>query len=102
MLLTSTLLKINSIVMSVIFFFPLAFIAFFEAELDPSKNKWVKDLLSHPDEGSEDSPADQDPQVDGEDADRGLVISKVPFKELISVFPDTTQVKPFNSPLNRF
>lgn len=78
--------------MGTVFFIPLALVALFEAELDPSKNKWVKDWLSHPDEGSEDTPENQDPEVDGEDAERGLKISKVPFKELITVFPDTTQV----------
>lgn len=83
--------KINRVVMSILFFIPLAVIALFEAELDPSKNKWVKDFLSHPDQGLEDNPESQDPVVDGEDASKGLVISKVKFKELISVFPDTTQ-----------
>lgn len=78
--------------MSTIFFIPLALIALFEAELDPSKNKWIKDWLTHPDEGSEDSPECQNPEVDGEDAERGLRITKVPFHELIKVFPDTTQV----------
>lgn len=37
-------------------------------------------------------PEFQDPEVDGEDAAAGLRISKVPFKELISVFPDVTHV----------
>ncbi|KAJ3484123.1 hypothetical protein NLI96_g5862 [Meripilus lineatus] len=86
-----TYAKMNKIVMSTIFFIPLALIALFEAELDPSKNKWIKDWLTHPDEGSEDSPECQNPEVDGEDAERGLRITKVPFHELIKVFPDTTQ-----------
>jgi hypothetical protein len=43
------------------------------------------------DEGSEDSPGNRDPIVD-DPACEGLEISKVPFSELIKVFPDTTQV----------
>ena len=80
-------------VMSVLFFIPLVTIGIFEAELDPSKNKWVKDWLANPDQGMDDSPEARDPEVDGEDAER-LKISKVPFEELIKVFPDTTHVRP--------
>ncbi|EMD40953.1 hypothetical protein CERSUDRAFT_111528 [Gelatoporia subvermispora B] len=85
-----TYTKINRSVMLVLFFFPLCIIALYEADLDPSKNKWVKDWLSHPDEGLEDNPQFQNPEVAPEDADRGLVISKVPFDELVKQFPDTT------------
>ncbi|EKM59313.1 uncharacterized protein PHACADRAFT_249722 [Phanerochaete carnosa HHB-10118-sp] len=81
--------KLNRFVMFILFFFPLAFIGLFEAELDPSKNKWVNDWLLHPDQGMEDSPEYRDPEVDGEDAARGLKISRVPFEELVKVFPDT-------------
>ncbi|OBZ76077.1 Calcium channel YVC1 [Grifola frondosa] len=84
-----TYAKINRYVMLVVFFIPLSVIAIYEAELDPSKNKWVKDWLSHPDEGEEDIPQYQDPEVLGEDRDRGLQISKVPFSQLIAAFPDT-------------
>lgn len=78
--------------MTVLFFVPLVAISIFEAELDPSKNKWVKDWLANPDQGMDDSPEARDPEVDGADADR-LKISKVPFEELIKVFPDTTHVR---------
>jgi len=81
---------INGWMMSVLFFIPLSVIAVYEAELDPAKNKWVKDWLSHPDEGLVGSAEYQDPEVDGEDATKGLKISVVPFAELIKVFPDTT------------
>ncbi|KAF7792876.1 hypothetical protein EIP86_003977 [Pleurotus ostreatoroseus] len=84
-----TYAQINKMVMSVLFFIPLVTIGIFEAELDPSKNKWVKDWLANPDQGMDDSPEARDPEVDGEDAER-LKISKVPFEELIKVFPDTT------------
>ena len=39
-----------------------------------------------------DTPEYRDPDVDGEDAARGLKISRVPFEELVRVFPDTTHV----------
>ncbi|KAI0772122.1 hypothetical protein BD413DRAFT_548533 [Trametes elegans] len=81
---------INRYVMSVVFFVPLCVIALYEAQLDPSKNRWVKDWFSSPDEGGEDAPHFQDPEIDGEDAARGLRISKKPFQELVAVFPDTT------------
>lgn len=83
--------------MVTIFFIPLLVIALFEAELDPSKNKWVQDWLAHPDQGLDDVPEHRDPEVDGADAERGLKISTVPFDELVKVFPDTTHVsrKPF-------
>lgn len=79
--------------MTVLFFVPLVAISVFEAELDPSKNKWVKDWLANPDQGMDDSPEARDPEVDGVDADR-LTISRVPFEELVKVFPDTTHVRP--------
>lgn len=78
--------------MLTLFFFPLATIAVYEAELDPSKNKWVHNWLSHPDQGLEDTPEYRDPEVDGEDAAQGLKISTVPFEDLVKVFPDLTHV----------
>ncbi|TCD69242.1 hypothetical protein EIP91_008345 [Steccherinum ochraceum] len=81
---------INGWVMSVLFCVPLSVIALYEAELDPAKNKWMKDWLSHPDEGLVGSAEYQDPEVDGEDAAKGLHISTVPFAELVKVFPDVT------------
>lgn len=43
------------------------------------------------DEGSEDTPENRDPSVDDPRC-HGLEISKVPFEELIKVFPNTAQV----------
>ncbi|GJE84363.1 hypothetical protein PsYK624_004390 [Phanerochaete sordida] len=76
--------------MFTLFLLPLAVIGLFEAELDPSKNKWVNAWLSHPDQGEADVPEYRDPAVDGADAAKGLQISRVPFAELVKVFPDTT------------
>ncbi|KAH9948400.1 hypothetical protein B0H21DRAFT_690173 [Amylocystis lapponica] len=86
-----TYAKINRYVMFVVLFVPLSFIALYEAELDPAKNKWVKDWLSYADEDEADAPEFQDPAVDAADAARGLSISKVPFTELVKAFPDTTR-----------
>ncbi|KAJ3556721.1 hypothetical protein NM688_g1867 [Phlebia brevispora] len=82
--------QFNRIVMSVLFFIPLLVIGIYETELDPSKNKWVKDWLSHPDQGLDDAPEARDPVVDGEDGERGLKISTISFDDLVKVFPDTT------------
>lgn len=85
-------MQINRYVMLTVFFVPLCMIALYEAQLDPSKNHWIKDWFSSPDEGGEDAPHYQDPEVTGADAARGLQISKKQFKELIAAFPDTTHV----------
>lgn len=78
--------------MLVTFFAPLSIIALYEAELEPSKNKWIKDWLSNPDEGGEDAPEFENPDVHEDDAARGLKISKVAFEDLVKAFPDTTHV----------
>ncbi|KAI0960415.1 hypothetical protein AcW1_004936 [Taiwanofungus camphoratus] len=87
----ATYARINRYVMLVVFFIPLSIIAVYEAELDPAKNKWVKDWLSHPDEGDEDNERHQNPEAGSEDAEHGLEISKVLFEDIVKVFPDTTQ-----------
>ncbi|KAI0832626.1 hypothetical protein BC628DRAFT_1347619 [Trametes gibbosa] len=86
----NTYAKINRHVMQVVFFIPLCMIALYEAQLDPAKNRWVKDWFSSPDEGGEDAPHFHDPEVNGAEAARGLKISKKAFRELVAVFPDTT------------
>ena len=78
--------------MLVLFFVPLCAIALYEAELDPAKNRWVRELFAHPDEGGADAPEFEDPGVHAEDAAKGLAISRVPFEELVRAFPDTTRV----------
>ncbi|KAI0747298.1 calcium activated cation channel [Irpex lacteus] len=76
--------KLNRIIMSVLFFIPLTTIALYEAELSPSKNQWVKDWLSHPDQALDDVPEHRDPVVEGVDKDKGWEISRVKFEELSS------------------
>ncbi|KZT05660.1 calcium activated cation channel [Laetiporus sulphureus 93-53] len=86
----TTYAKINRYVMLVIFFVPLSIVALYEAELEPSKNRWIKDWLAHPDEGGEGTPEFENPEVHADDAAKGLKISKVPFVELVKLFPDAT------------
>ncbi|KAI0335667.1 hypothetical protein GY45DRAFT_1317046 [Cubamyces sp. BRFM 1775] len=85
-----TYAKINHYVMLVVFFVPLCVIALYEAQLDPAKNRWVKDWFRDADEAGSDAPHFQDPEVEGADAARGLKICKKPFSELVAAFPDTT------------
>lgn len=78
--------------MLVIFFIPMVFIGFFEAVIDPNRNVWLRDWV-HSAITSDDTPDARDPKVTGKDAERGLVISKIPFTELIKEFPKTTMVR---------
>jgi hypothetical protein len=78
--------KLNRSVMSVLFFIPMAIIALYES-FSP-KRRWLDDFINGPPE-DEDSPLARDPDVGGEDAESGLVISRVPFSELVKAFPNT-------------
>jgi hypothetical protein len=75
--------------MSVLFFIPMAIIALYES-FSP-KRRWLDDFINGPPE-DEDSPLARDPDVGGEDAESGLVISRVPFSELVKAFPNTHEV----------
>lgn len=83
--------QINRYVMLILFFIPMVFIGFFEAVIDPNRNVWLREWV-HSTIDSDDTPDARDPKVSGNDAERGLVISKVPFAELIKEFPKTTMV----------
>ncbi|KAH9833732.1 uncharacterized protein C8Q71DRAFT_838808 [Rhodofomes roseus] len=83
--------RINRCVMMVLFCIPLCIIALYESELDPSKNRWVRDLFAYSDEGGEDTPEFENPSVHPDDFAKGLEISRVPFEELVKMFPDTTR-----------
>jgi len=85
-----TYAQLNRRVMKILFFIPLVIIALHESIFDARRNKWIDDWVNGQIQ-FEDTPSARDPVVDGEDADRGLVISKVPFNELVKVFPNTTQ-----------
>ena len=75
--------------MLALFFVPLLFIAFFETNLDSNSNVFVRNWFSASDEGEEENPAHQNPEVKDEG---GKVISKFPFADIVSRFPDTTVV----------
>ena len=77
--------------MSVIFFIPLTVIAFYETVIKREENEWLTNWLAGDSQGDNTYPETRDPEVDGEDAEAGLSISKVPFTELIKVFPNTAQ-----------
>ncbi|KAI0268117.1 calcium activated cation channel [Gloeopeniophorella convolvens] len=80
--------KLNRVVMTILFFVPLTLIALYESS-SLSKNRWLDGFLNGLPLDDDDSPAARDPEVNGDDAQNGLVISKVPFSELIKVFPNT-------------
>jgi len=58
------------------------------------KKNWLDDFIDAAPLDADDSPAACDPDVDGEDARNGIVISTVPFSELVKVFPNTHEVSP--------
>ncbi|KAJ3544692.1 hypothetical protein NMY22_g2688 [Coprinellus aureogranulatus] len=82
--------QLNRVVMSVIFCVPLMVIAVFESlRWNRRKpNSWLNSWFRGDDEGADDSPANRNPTVDDPNC-RGMEISKVPFEELIKVFPNT-------------
>ena len=77
--------------MFVLFCVPMSCITLFEAVVDPNRNVWLRDWVNVT-IISNDTPDARDPKVTGKDAERGLVISKVPFTELTKEFPKTTMV----------
>jgi len=87
--------QLNRYVMSVIFFVPLCCIALYETTLQTPQNNWMKNWLLNRDQADSsieaESATSRNPQVDGEDAANGLEISRVPFAELVKVFPNTHQ-----------
>ncbi|KAG2156276.1 hypothetical protein DEU56DRAFT_766342 [Suillus clintonianus] len=79
--------KLNRIVMSIILFVPLTFIALFETS--NATKSWMVTWTE--DEVDTENPVVLDPTVEGPDADQGLEITKIPFDELVKRFPNTEQ-----------
>ncbi|KAG2369676.1 hypothetical protein BDR07DRAFT_1388088 [Suillus spraguei] len=77
--------QLNRVIMSIIFFIPLTFIALFETS---NMTKW---MVSSDDEVDTENPVVLDPVVEGPCADQGLEISKISFCELVKRFPNTEQ-----------
>lgn len=82
---------LNRWVMGILFFIPLVLIASFESVFDRRRHTWMKNWFRGNDEGVEDTPEYRDPVADDPRC-AGLEISKVPFSELIKVFPNTSVV----------
>lgn len=80
--------QLNKYVMVVLFCVPLTVLALFETRLD-TKGSYINNWFENNGLGDESSPEAQNPRVDDE---TGLQISKVEFKDLIKVFPNTNQV----------
>jgi hypothetical protein len=78
--------------MTVLFFIPMMVIALYESA--PWKKDWLDDFIDATPFDADDSPAARDPDVDGEDARNGIVISRVPFSELEKEFPNMHEVTP--------
>ncbi len=76
--------------MTVLFLIPMMVIALYEST--PWKKNWLDDFIDVTPLDADDSPAARDPDVDGEDARNGIVLSRVPFSELVKVFPNTHEV----------
>jgi len=83
--------KLNRYVMGFIFFVPLTLIALYESLFDRRKHTWMENWFRGNDEGEEDTPANRNPTVEDDPRCPGMQISKVPFEELVKVFPNTSQ-----------
>jgi hypothetical protein len=82
--------QLNRFVMTALFFIPTTMIALYESF--SVKQKWLNELMNGTPLEDEDSPLARDPDVGGEDAANGLVISRVPFAELVKEFPNIHEV----------
>lgn len=78
--------------MSVLFFIPLVVITFFESHLDVTKSRFMRSMLEAAEEGEEQDPANQNPEIGGGGEHDGKEICKVQFEELVKSFPDVSLV----------
>jgi hypothetical protein len=79
--------------MGFIFFIPLSVIALHEAARETKRGSWMEHwFLGNENEQEPDSPQIRNPEVDDPGCP-GKQISRVPFEELIKVFPNTQQVR---------
>jgi len=82
--------RLNRYVMTTIFIIPLSIIALFEASQEAKKRTWIENWIMGDDDTELDSPEIRNPEVD-DPACRDMQISRVPFEELIKVFPNASQ-----------
>jgi hypothetical protein len=81
-----TYVKINKVVMTVIFIVPLSIIAVYESGVVHSRRGLLHDYFADPIPEDEDDPKVMDPEVN----DPNGIICKKSFEELVATFPDTT------------
>ncbi|GMK55778.1 hypothetical protein CspeluHIS016_0208340 [Cutaneotrichosporon spelunceum] len=81
-----TYVKINKVVMTVIFFIPLVMIAAYESGVVHSRRGLLHDYFADPIPEDDDDPKVINPETD----DPNGIICKHSFEELVSNFPDTT------------
>ncbi|KAG6880157.1 hypothetical protein C0992_004609 [Termitomyces sp. T32_za158] len=82
---------LNRYVMGVLFFIPLTVIAFYEAAYEQKEHIWLKNWFRGSDEGAADYVEERDPEIDDAECG-GMKISRVPFEELVKLFPNTEKV----------
>ena len=76
--------------MTVLFFIPMTIIALYEST--SPRNRWFDDFIHGVPLDEDDSPAARDPEVDEEDARNDIVISRIPFSEIVKAFPNIHEV----------
>ncbi|BEJ00680.1 hypothetical protein CcaverHIS631_0505370 [Cutaneotrichosporon cavernicola] len=81
-----TYVKINKLVMTVIFFIPLSLIALYESGVMHSPRGLLHDYFADPIPEDDDDPKVLNPETN----DPNGIICKKSFEELVSNFPDTT------------
>ena len=81
---TQAYARLNRIVLTVVLFIPLSVIALLETQVR-SPHTWMNGTAGIDTEDDDALPEARDPPT----GDDGLVISRVPYQELITVFPNT-------------
>ena len=76
-------IKLNKVVMSIIFFFPLSLIALFESQVANKNSERLRAYFNGPAPDEENDPKIENPGCDDENGQ----ISTIPFDELVKAFP---------------
>lgn len=80
--------KLNRVIMSIIFFLPLTMIALFESQIAHPRSRRIQVYLDGNDLDTDDDPKTEDPNCDDAEGE----ISRVKFDELIKAFPKSVTV----------
>jgi hypothetical protein len=81
-------IKINRVVMTVIFFIPLMAIALFESQLHQTRSERLRAYFDGPAPEEEGDPTVEDPKCDEDDGE----ISRISFKDLTAAFPKCVEI----------